>query len=256
MKESSKLIKHSAPQSRGTLSLAPKDSWVPDPADASHYDILNMSGDNVVGNSFIAKAAQIPYNPLAHGFDNSSLSWGYDSRYVVTRAQSPDSTLTSIFITSLQVTNNSAAKALSTMITILASMAYYDQFLFFAETARDVSTTYLQPFLFPQSFRSFTTVLAIAFAHCLLTFLVVAAFVTSTRSSTLGDHWQTLSQVISPATEDLLGMSNQATDKEVRQYLKAEQREKETAIIQPLVERNGRIGIVARKARRSSSHHH
>lgn len=67
--------------------------------------------------------------------------------------------------TSLQITNGSAATALSTIITILASMAYYDQFPNFAETTHNVSTTYFEPFLFPQSFRGFTVVLAIVVVH-------------------------------------------------------------------------------------------
>lgn len=144
---------------------------------------------------------------------------------VTTDDLSPDSTLAPIFTTSLQVTNFSVATALLTIITILASMAYYDQCPNIAEIARDISTAYFQPFLFPQSFLGFTAVLAITVTHILLVLLIIAAFTPSTRLTILGDHWQSISQIISPATEDLLKKSSRATDKDMCRGLKAKHRE-------------------------------
>jgi hypothetical protein len=71
--------------------------------------------------------------------------------------------------------------------------------------------------------------------------------------TTLGDHWQTISQTISPATKDFLEKSSRATDKEVRRGLKAEQREHEVANIQLLADGDGRVGFIARKAHRPGS---
>lgn len=133
-------------------------------------------------------------------------------------------------------------------------MEYYDQFPNFAETAHDVSTTYFQPFLFPQSLRGFIAVLAISAVHLLLIAIVTAAFVNSTRLTTLGDHWQTISQTISPATEFFLKKSSHATDREVRQGLKAEGREHEVVSLKVLADGDGRVGLVARKSHRRSSH--
>jgi hypothetical protein len=192
---------------------------LPDPSDAVQYDLIEKKYRVPrVLNSFVAESAGISQRST-DGATNSSLEWRVGKTGMTTNDLSPDSTLASIFTTSLQVTNDSAATALSTIITILASMAYYDQFPNFAETARDVSTTYFQPFLFPQSFLGFTAVLAIAITHTLLVLLITAAFITSTRLTTLGDHWQTISQTISPATEDFLKKSSRATDKEVRKGL-------------------------------------
>ena len=250
----SALTKHSTLESRGILSLSPKDSWLPNTADAVQYDIYKTQNYSRADNSFLATAAGVdspeyPYQPI-----NSSLSWDLDSTLVKTTVGgSPDLSIASIFTTSLQITNGSAATALSTIITILASMEYYDQFPNFAETAHDVSTTYFQPFLFPQSLRGFIAVLAISAVHFLLIAIIAAAFVTTTRLTTLGDHWQTISQTISPATKDFLEKSSRATDKEVRQGLKVEQREHEVANIQLLDDGCGRVGLVARKAHRSGS---
>lgn len=247
------LTRHSTLDSRGVLSLAPQDLWVPDPADAAQYDFV---GDPQlsVRNSFLAESAYIAtMGYVANSSVNGSLVWSLGSDGVRVSDNSPDINLASIFTTSLQVTNDSAATALSTIFTILASMEYYDQFPVFAETARDVSATYLQPFLFPQSFRGFTAVLTITCVHYLLTALIVATFMTSTRLTTLGDHWQTISRTISPATEDFLKKSSLATDKEVRRGLKVEHRKHEMINLQVFAEDGGRVGLVARKAHRRSS---
>jgi hypothetical protein len=234
--------------------LARKDSWLPDPIDAEPYGIsgaVNLP-KWMPSNPFIADSARFDPYPPAGG--NASLSWELDSTLPITRDNSPDTTLASIFTTSLQATDGSAATALSTIITVLASMEYYDQFPNFAETARDVSTTYFQPFLFPQSFRGLAVVLAVTLIQCLLVSLVVATFLTSTTLSALGEHWQSIAQVVSPSTESALAKAGCATDKEVRAYLKAQHREHEMAKLQVLAEDGGRVGLVARKPHRRSSH--
>lgn len=262
------LIKRSTLESRGVLSLVSKDSWLPDPGDAAQYDYYDSPRGrySVVQNSFIAESSEFAtYLRWNHTTINSSLLWALDRHGRVTDIGpadldmttdrgSPDITLASIFTTSLQVTNGSAATALSTIITVLASMAYYDQFPNFAETAHNVSTTYFEPFLFPQSFRGFSAVLIITVVHYFLVALIVATFLTFTSLSTLGDHWQTISQIISPATEEILKKNSCATDKEVRQGLKAEHRELEMAILQVLPSGDGRVGLVAWKPHRRSSH--
>lgn len=207
-------------------------------------------------NSFLAESAGIGIHSYDYRPINASLSWNLasTSTFVGTNALSPDFTLASIFTASLQITNGSAATALSTIVTVLAPMAYYDQFNNFAETARDVSTTYFQTFLFPKSLRGLTAVLVVTVVPCLLIMIITATFITSTRLTTLGDHWQIISQIISPATEDFLKNSSCATDKEVRRGLKAEHREHEMVNLQVLAEDGEKIGLVARKSRRRSSH--
>jgi hypothetical protein len=230
------------PESRGILAMSPKRSWLPSEADAVQYgsDLLTP---------FLVEDVDISLGD----YEVSSLVWNLDPELARFGGNNPpDPTIESIFSTSLEITNGSAATALSSILTILATMSYYDQFPNFAETAHDVSTTYFQPFLFPQSFRGFTAVLAITIAHVLLVLLIVAAFLTSTRLTMLGDHWQTISQTISPATEGFLKKSSRATDKEVRKGLKAEHREQEMANLQVMAEGDMRVGLVARKSHQRS----
>lgn len=234
------------PETRGILRLLPKHSWLPIPSDAVQYDDVTP---------FIITSAKI-VTESGELFRNPCLTWKVSDHGIGNGPGdfSPDSTISSIFTTSLNITKGSAATALSTIITILSSMAYYDQFPNFQNTAHNVSTTYHETFLFPQSFRGLSAVLAITAVHYLLIMVIATAFLTSTRLTTLGDHWQSISQLVSPATASFLAKSSHATDKEIRRCLKAEHREKETSLIQPLVvEGEARIGVVARRARRRSS---
>lgn len=237
--------------SRGILALSSKESWLPSPTDSVQYEPVHYSSSfDLATTPFLTSSATIP----RHYDDDGTLGWTVDSGIITGGDKSPDTTIASIFTTSLELTNGSAARALSTVITILSSMAYYDQFHNFAETASAVTTVYFDTMLFPQSFRGFTAVLAITITHSLLVLLITAAFITSTRLSTLGDHWQSISQVISPATETIVAKSSCATDMEVRAYLKAEHKEHETASIQLLANGGGRVGLVSRTtARRRSS---
>lgn len=235
------------PESRGILALSPKDSWLPTTDDAAIYDLRHSAYDMWAEGQFFYYRARFPSELW-------SLSWKVVPEMSLFGESSPDITIASVFTASLSNTNGSAATALSTIITILASMDYYDQFPNFAETAHNVSTTYLQPVLFPQSFRGFATVLVVTIVHLLLVLFITVSFVRNTRLSTLGEHWQSIAQVVSPSTESLLAKASCATDKEVRRDLKAEHREHEMANLQELAEGDGRVGLVARKSRRQGSH--
>ncbi|KAM0709575.1 hypothetical protein Q7P35_003615 [Cladosporium inversicolor] len=239
------------PESRGILSLTPKQSWLPSLSDAVQYR------DPLVLPPLISSTKiEVDFNEKSR---NPCLTWKMKGVFIDDFQQiSPDPTIASIFMTSLNITNGSAAMALSTVITILSSMAYYDQFSNYAEIAPGVATTYYETFVFPQSFRGFAVVLAIMVVHCSLILLIAATFIASMRLTSLGDHWQSISQIVSPATQSFLTHSSLYPDREVRRHLKSKHRERETASIQLLADgrRGGRVGLVARKAHRRSSHSH
>jgi hypothetical protein len=244
------------PESRGTLALSPRSSWLPDPSDTVQYDLAEYKS-GLMTYPFIFSSTKIDRTFLTmrdRDGRNGSLIWEYGPKSVLTYEGAPDFTIASIFTTSLEITNGSAATALSTILTIMSSMTYYDQFPNFAETAHNATTVYFETFLFPQSFRGFTAVLVITIVHCLLVLLIAATFITSTLLTLLGEHWQSVSQIVSPATESFLSKSSCATDKEVRALLKAGHRERETAMVQPLGDEMDRAGLVARRIHPSSSH--
>jgi hypothetical protein len=234
-------------ESRGILALSPKESWLPTTADTFRSPM-----DNEWLTPFIVREIA----DLYHG-PNNQYVWPERLTNITTPTDTlPDPTIASIFSTSLEITNDSAATALSTIFTILASTSYYDQFPNFAETTYNVSTNFFELFLFPQSFRGFAAVAIITIIHCLLVLFITITFITSTKLTTLGDHWQSVSQIVSPATESFFGKSGYITDKEVRAYMKAEGREQETVRIQPLANSDRRVGLVTRQVYRRNRHSH
>jgi hypothetical protein len=244
----------SRPEQRGTLALSRRDSWLPKLSDAAHWNLTDNGAANSLTIPYFLDFATLG----SLNSRNDSITWLILDDGSVNlnpyAKTSPDPEIASIFSTSLNITNGSAATALSTIITVLSSMAYYDQMPYFREKAEDVALVYFESLLFPHSFRRFTAVLVMLTMHCLLVLLITIAFVKSTRWTIFGDHWQTISQVVTPATECFLAQSSCATDKEVKVYLVAELREREAVNIRPLDGEVGRVGLVARKVRRESTH--
>jgi hypothetical protein len=237
--------------------MSTKDSWLPSPTDSVQHDINATRSAQGIDSAIEPFVISSLWGGASSGSDAGYyLTWSTDpksdSRHLIS-GSSLDFTLASIFTTSLEITNDSAATAMSTIITILTSMAYYDQFPNFAETAHDVRTAYTQTLLFPRSLHGLMAVMALTIVHYILVLLVIVAFITRTRLTTLGDHWQTLAQSVSPATESFLARGSRATDEEVRAYMKVEHREREIATLQLLGDEVGRVGLVSRRVHRSSS---
>lgn len=240
-------------ESRGILALSAKDSWLPEPVDDVQYHLQHEGERIVVSPPFVVNTVVIDPQGRYYWWPdtNSSVTWGVDPGVgIKTTADhvSCEWTLASIFTTSLQITNGSAATALSTLYTILSAQTYNDQMPSFAETT-DVTMVSFEIMLFPQSFRGFTVVAVITVTHCILVLLIVITFITSTSLTILGDHWQSISQIAR-----FLPRNSCKTDKDVREYLKAEHREREVVSIQPLSGSEEGIGLVTRSIHRQAGH--
>jgi len=164
--------------------------------------------------------------------------WPIDNAVVL------DESLAALFIQSLAVTNGSVATALSTMITTLTQMAYYDQMPLF-ETSTNIIQVSFRAVVFPQSVRGLITVILIIAVHFILVLMIAVRFAKCSRYTTLGDHWQAVSQVLSPEIQGLVQNSSTSTDKQVRRHLKAEGKERVWVVVEPLEETN-RLAIVCR----------
>ncbi|KAK5118687.1 hypothetical protein LTR85_007893 [Meristemomyces frigidus] len=133
----------------------------------------------------------------------------------------PDYTLATLFTQSPYVSNGSVATAMSTLLTTLSSMAYYDQMLLY-QTADDVTQIFFTTVLFPQSYRGFAAVVAVLIFHHILIVAITVAFMVDSHFTALGNHWQSISQLLSSETEALIMRSSRATDKDIQRQLKAE----------------------------------
>jgi hypothetical protein len=182
---------------------------------------------------------------------NVSQFWSSDGGVFATVTdpkKSLDSALAAAFDNILAITNGAAARALSTIITMLYSMGHYNDLQFFKEKADDVVVAFFQTTAFPHSFRGFAAVLVVLLVHCSLVLLITTVFIRSTHLTTLGDHWKAVAQVISLATVGFLAESSDATDRDVNARIKAEGREGEVVNIRRLHDEGGNIGLVARRA--------
>lgn len=111
-------------------------------------------------------------------------------------------------------TSGSIAWALASMITILSSMAYYDQIPRF-QTATTSTQVHFTTVLYPQSHLGFLGVTILVSVHMAIVATTTALFLKKTRHTMLGNYWQSLAQVQTPEILSLSSGSTDATDKDV-----------------------------------------
>jgi hypothetical protein len=110
--------------------------------------------------------------------------------------------------------SGSIAWALSSMITILSGMAYYDQMPRFQTLTRSTQV-HFTTVLHPQSHRGFLSVTAVVSVHLVIVAAATILFLGKTRYTLLGNYWQSLAQIQTPEILELSSRSANATDKEV-----------------------------------------
>ena len=84
----------------------------------------------------------------------------------------------------LMATKGSIAYALSSVITVLSSMAYYDQFAQFA-TSTDTEQVYFTIVLYPRSAKGLAALITVISVHFVLIITVIALFAIKTRFTLL-----------------------------------------------------------------------
>lgn len=207
-------------ESRGILQLAQKSSWVPEP----QYAIPNAVKPFVQEFADLNEDANLqnilpyscsPCSALLASSD-SSLTWSYDHN----RMFLVDYTLTALFQQALGKNGTgSVAWAMSSLITTLSSMAYYDQMAQFERNSNSTQA-FFSTVLFPQSRLGFWLVAVILAVHRGLVSLIALGFVIISKHTLLGNHWQSIAQLQAPETEDLIAKTRMATDGEVKTALK------------------------------------
>lgn len=118
-------------------------------------------------------------------------------------------------------TNGSIAFALQTMITLLSSMAYYDQMGQFDKRTQ-AEVTFFKTAQVPVGYVGFAVVTITVAAHCILVGYCVSLFIRETTLSRIGASWSAVAQV---ATGDVMGYlehATQASDKDVQAKLRAD----------------------------------
>lgn len=118
-------------------------------------------------------------------------------------------------------TNGSIAFALQTMITLLSSMAYYDQMVQFDKWTQG-EVTFFQTAQIPVGYVGFAVVSITVAAHCILVAYCVSLFLRKTTLSRLGASWNAVAQVATGDVQEYLEHAAQGSDHDFQARLKAD----------------------------------
>ena len=113
----------------------------------------------------------------------------------------------------------SIAFALQSLITILSSMAYYDQLGTFNNRA-PISQAQFVTANTPKRYSGFVAVATVLLVHLILLGIIITMFLNGTRYSLLGNAWQSVSQAVTSETEAYLAIASMKVDDEVKSKMK------------------------------------
>ena len=220
-------------EQRGILMLDKQDwtanqSEVP-PVEPYMRDFANLDGPKGLGN-----------DPNYTGFlwegdtpiqaSNGSFGWLF-----------PDPMHIWLFQDIVQ-SGGSIAFALQSLITLLSSMAYYDQLGQFNKRAQ-ISRTQFVTANTPQRYRGFVAVATVLLVHLILLGIIFIMFLNGTRYTMLGNSWQSMSQAVTSETEAYLAIASMKVDDEVKSTMK-DDGVKSLRIGIDQIEGSNRVGVV------------
>lgn len=112
----------------------------------------------------------------------------------------------------------SLARAISTLVTTLSSMIYYEQMEAFMMETNAIRTAF-RSVLYPQMHVGFAIVACACLCHTILVSCIAVCFVLYSQHTLLGNYWQSVAQVHSPDLRELIHDNTTASDKEIRAIL-------------------------------------
>jgi hypothetical protein len=211
----------SSPESRGILQLANKPSWTPsvDNAIPNTIQPFVKGFADLSAQGLLAQNAPMlcsPCSVLLLPPGDSVLQTGYNRSTVF----AADYTISSLFQQALGKNGTgSVAHAVSMLITTLSSMAYYDQMPQFERSA-ETKQTFFATVLYPQSHLGYWAVMVVLAVHLGLVCAIALGFGICSQHTFLGNHWQSIAQLLGPEADELLAKTRLSTDKEVKHALK------------------------------------
>ena len=110
------------------------------------------------------------------------------------------------------------------------------------EYADNVTQVFFTEVVFPQLRRGFWTIITLISVHVALVLAICTGFILFSEYTLVSNSWQSVAQLWSPETEEVILNSSMATDKEVREHLKATGRLDVRVGVGSLVEQQ-RIGL-------------
>jgi hypothetical protein len=207
---------------RGIMSLSANNTWLPALEDELPFawqpfvqncgDIAGPLQQSSIISGGTYKMSQMSSNQtiLLYEEQASSIGLGPDGDSekfgIADGGQLPngtffaDPTHSRLFLEIL-ANNGSLAQALSSVITVLSSMAYYDQF---PQFSKSVNTTqvFFTTVLYPKSYRGFIAYVGVIAVHLCVVAFITTTFTSLSQYTLLGNDWMTFTQIFSVAGKD------------------------------------------------------
>lgn len=142
----------------------------------------------------------------------------------------PDPSYQAFFTNAMNKTNNSPALSLSALLTSVSSSAYYEQFPILTKNATGEFALFMSA-SYPQSYAGLAAVISMMIGHWLTCFYVLYLFLSTTNFSRLGNAWANVAQVYGEATKDIIEDGTVTSDREVKQILMRDDKERRRVII-------------------------
>jgi hypothetical protein len=226
---------------RGVLQLE-RQSWIAapgiqPPAEPYIRQYANLAGPDPLGNGpnwsgflWDAFAPQDNFNLTGYTDinQNPSVNW-----------RSPDPMHGWLF-QDIIAHGGSVAFALQSIITLLASMAYYDQLAQFDNRGTVAQSFFIETNL-PTRYWGWLAVVIVLVIHLGVSWTVLLWFVHGTEHTLLGQTWQALAQASTLETREFIDMASEMKDDEVKQMMTDKLR-KSSVRLGPFGE-NGKVGI-------------
>ncbi|KAI8722247.1 hypothetical protein NCS52_00368200 [Fusarium sp. LHS14.1] len=223
------------------IKSEPSGDWRREPGRENQMDILHQMG---VGASFEDRRIleleigshlpegnrpyQMPLGPTALSASGTSsysvtqFSWAFSDSWMTTMSMGsmefPHPAHSSVFQSIIQQTED-PARAVQALMTRLYQMQYYD-FLPDFDYKQTTETIYSTERIIPSRWIGLVIVFCLVAVHFLLVSVTMALFISRTRGSALGNIWQAVSQMASPATRQILESTDSKRDDEVRSSVK------------------------------------
>jgi hypothetical protein len=220
-------------EERGVLQLEKSPSWIANsselpPVEPFMRDFANMAGPGGEGNNPNYTATLWQTTDLPNNQDTSWLE--------------PDDNHIWLF-QEIMSTGGSVAFGLQSMITILASMAYYDQFAQFDNT-QIVEVVSFVTVNIRQHYWGFVAVCTVLTIHLILVVVIVTTFANGSRFSMLGNTWQSIAQIVTDETRNYLDIASMRTDDDIADKIKGDGKEESLVHVRQ-VGTSQRVGVTA-----------
>ncbi|KAL2689617.1 hypothetical protein Neosp_003675 [[Neocosmospora] mangrovei] len=223
------------------IKSEPSGDWRREPGRENQMDILHQMGVEAsfedrgileleIGSHLPEgnRPYQMPLGPTALSASGASsysvtqFSWAFSDSWMTTMSMGsmefPHPAHSSVFQSIIQQTED-PAQAVQALMTRLYQMQYYD-FLPDFDYKQTTETIYSTERIIPSRWIGLIIVFCLVAAHFLLVSITMVLFISRTRGSALGNIWQAVSQMASPATRQILESTDSKRDGEVRSSVK------------------------------------